>query len=170
MTLNKKEATRSIKENIKDAKDVILMSDIEAHSKRPDPKSKQINRLFNLLNLDSLIEMSNDKHQRIDKTIKPDLIKKLNNNIVEMKNQNLQVEKMKKKIGEIISTNINQSILNSSNPNNFDDSISNSKKKFANFFGQAYKSNNFLETSRISNNKKDAINNTDKNLNLIGKL
>ena len=39
INLNKKEATRSIKENIKDAKDVILMSDMDANNRRPDPKS-----------------------------------------------------------------------------------------------------------------------------------
>jgi len=39
VSLNKKEATKSIKENIKDAKDIILTSDIEAKTKRPNPKS-----------------------------------------------------------------------------------------------------------------------------------
>ena len=58
--------------------------------------------------------------------------------------------------------------MDKSNPIVFEDSISNSKKKFSSLFGQALKSNNFLETSRIS--KKDAHINTDRNLNLVGNI
>ncbi len=108
--------------------------------------------------------MSNDKRVKTNILgIKPDAIKKLNNDIIDIKNKDLQVEKMKKKIGEILSSNN----LNNLNPMN-----SSMLSQSVNFEDPSHMRKKVpkLETVRV-NNQKDANMNTDNNkyLNLFGK-
>jgi len=110
--------------------------------------------------------MSNEKKGKIDIiAVKPDLIKKLNNDIIEMKNKDLQVDKMKKKIEEILlnprynnynnNINMNNSVL-ISHSHNFEDLIVKAKQK------PGMKTDRYLNPIKIDNQS-----NTDKYQDLL---
>ena len=113
--------------------------------------------------------MSNEKHRKPNiVSMKPDLIKKLNNDIIELKNKDFQVDKMKKKIEDILTNNQynnNMSMMTNQNntslvshSHNFEDLISKAKQRPV------------LKTTSLLNHIKDSHSNTDKYSDLLSKF
>ena len=127
--------------------------------------------------------MSNEKKIKSEiVAVKPNLIKKLNNDIMEMKNKDLQVDKMKMKIEDILTNNNNPTTMmnNSvvlSRSNNFDDTMLLKKKPLLksslhlnpNLNSMFVLPNLQVSGAGLAMSRRDIEQKTDKYLDLLSK-